>query len=407
MFSLSFLRAHGRLIAFAMVMVFCSGPGQTYFVSLFGDQFRAEFGLSHGAFGTLFSIGTLGGAVVLIWAGRLIDRLPLAVVAGGVLAMLAALCALIGFAWNAVALTIGFFGLRLVGQGLTVHTAMTTLARSFTATRGRAIGIASLGHTMGTALLPALVVAALTVMSWRQVWFVAAAALLLAMAGVLALLRGHAGRENARLAKEASAPAVVASVTDHTLREVLHDPGLWLRLPALLTPAFVFTGLVIHQDHIAQAKGWSDGLMAAGFSTFAVTSALSLIVAGPIVDRFTARRLVSVYLAPLALGCLCLALGKADWTVPLFFGLIGCGTGFAVVLNAAVWAELYGARHLGAIRAFGQAGMGFASGLAPALVGVLIDIETPIGAIAGGAVLFCLANSACSAFARAPVAAPA
>ncbi len=396
------IRTHGRLIAFGMLMVFCSGPGQTYFISLFGDEIRQAFGLSHGDFGSLFSVGTIAGAAVLLWAGRLIDRVPLFVMAGLVVAIMAALCALMGLLWSAAALGFAFFGLRLVGQGLTVHTAMTTMARSFAAARGKAISLASLGHTIGNAALPALVVAALAVMTWREVWFVAAAVLLATVPVVLWLLRGHAARTAVREAQVAAAPPVNTAAYDARLGEALRDPGLWMRLPALMAPAFVFTGLIFHQDHIAAVRGWPDTLMAAGFTTFAIVSAVSLLAAGPMVDRFSARRLVPVFLLPLTLASLCLAFGEAQLFVPVFFGLLGAGTGLAVVLNAAIWAELYGTRHLGAIRAFGQSGMGFASGLAPSLFGVLMDAGVSVTAIAVGSAVYCVAASLLAAFAQAP-----
>ena len=407
MLPFSFLRAHGRLIAFGAVMVLCSAVGQTYFVSLFADQFRADFGLTHGEFGSVFSAGTVAGAAVLIWAGRGIDRVPLPVVAGTVLAALAGLCLFVGLAWDAVALGLGFFGLRLFGQGLAVHTALTTMARAFSAQRGRAISLASLGHTVGNMALPALVVLALDGLSWRQVWFVAAGVLLAILPLTLWLLRGQriTGRDAHPGTGATPAGTSDAAPASYRLGDALRDPGLWLRLPALLAPAFIFTGLVIHQQHIAAAKGWSDALMAGGFSTFAITSAASLLLAGPVVDRLTAQRLVPVYLVWLGGGCLVLALGDAPIFVPLFFGLMGAGTGFAVVLNAAVWAELYGTVHLGAIRAFGQAAMGFASGLAPALIGLLLDIGVPVVALSAGAAAYCVLASALAALAGAPRAA--
>ena len=47
MLSLSFLRAHGRLIAFGVFMCFASSPGQTYFISLFGLALSGPVHQSH------------------------------------------------------------------------------------------------------------------------------------------------------------------------------------------------------------------------------------------------------------------------------------------------------------------------------------------------------------------------
>ena len=88
MLSLSFLRANARLLAFGVLMTFCSSMGQTFFISLFSGEIRTAFALSDGDFGSLYAVATLGSAAVLLWAGRLIDRLPLPVFAGSVLALL-------------------------------------------------------------------------------------------------------------------------------------------------------------------------------------------------------------------------------------------------------------------------------------------------------------------------------
>lgn len=161
MLPLSFLRDHGRLLGFGVLMTFCSSVGQTFFISLFSGEIRATFALSDGDFGSLYSLGTLASAAVLLWAGRLIDRLSLPLFAAGVLALLGSTCLLMGAAWDAAVLVLALFGLRLFGQGLASHSAVVAMGRYFEAQRGRALSIATLGHTLGEATLPAVVVAAL------------------------------------------------------------------------------------------------------------------------------------------------------------------------------------------------------------------------------------------------------
>jgi sugar phosphate permease len=399
MLSLSFLRAHGRLIAFGVFMCFASSPGQTFFISLSGGEIRAAFGLSHGEFGSIYSTGTLASAAILVWLGRLIDRVPLAAFSSAVLVALAVICLLMGIVEGAVALLLALFGLRLFGQGLASHAAITAMGRYFVAERGRAVGIASLGHTLGEAIFPALVVAALVVASWRSVWTGAGVALLVATPLVFVLLRGQRARDHALKARRTAAGAGAA---DRTLGAALRDPGLWLRMPALLAPSFIFTGIIFHQVHLAASKGWPLSLMAGSFTVYAVAAVASLIVAGRLVDKVSARRLVPVFLAPFALACLVLGVSDAPAAAPLALVLFGIGTGGAAVVMGAVWAELYGITHLGAIRAFAHSAMVFSSGLAPAVMGILVDGGYSMEAIALASVLFCLAASALSTLAARP-----
>jgi hypothetical protein len=127
---------------------------------------------------------------------------------------------------------------------------------------------------------------------------------------------------------------------DLSLSEALRDAGLYLRFPVLLAPSFISTGLIFHQVHIGTAKGWSLTLIASSLSVFAVGSLAMMIVAGPLVDRFSARRLVPVCLTPLALACLILALSHGTPGALALFGLLGVGSGLTAVMLGAIWAEL-------------------------------------------------------------------
>jgi sugar phosphate permease len=298
-----------------------------------------------------------------------------------------------GAVWNAAALVAALFGLRLFGQGLASHSAVVAMGRYFEAQRGRAVSVATLGHTLGEAALPAAVVAALALADWQLLWRGTGLALFALIPLALLLLKGQRARDTAfRLQRDAAAGAADRAA-DRTLGFALRDSGLWLRLPALLASPFIGTGLIFHQVHLAATKGWPLTLLAGAFAVFAASSLATLLLAGPLVDRLGARRLVPVFLAPLALGCLALAVSDAPMVATLFMGLLGVTTGGGAVLLGALWAELYGVTHLGAIRAFAQSAMVFATGLAPALMGLLIDRGVAMEAIAAGCALYCLLAS--------------
>lgn len=400
MLSLSFLRAHARLLAFGVLMTFCSSVGQTFFISLFSGEIRATFALTDGEFGSLYSAGTLASAAVLLGAGRLIDRMPLQVFAAGVLVLLAAVCLLMGLAGNAYLLVLALFGLRFFGQGLASHSAIVAMGRYFEAARGRAVSFATLGHTLGEAALPAVAVAALALAGWRQVWSGTAVVLLVLVPLVFVLLKGQSARDAAfRRQREADGrdgdPSRPPDRTpDRTLGAALRDTGLWLRLPALLASPFIGTGLIFHQVHLSESKGWPLSLMAGSFTAYAACSFAALLLTGVLVDRFGARRLVPLALGPLALGCLALASSGHPLVATLFMGLLGTTTGISAVLMGALWPELYGTAHLGAIRAFATSAMVFGTGLSPAIMGFFIDRAVTMEAIALASALFCLLASA-------------
>lgn len=381
----AFIREHWRLIAFGFFMCFCSSFGQTFFISWFGGEIRSSFTLSHGDFGSIYSVATLSSAAVLVWVGRTIDIVSLRSFSVAVVVGLAGACLLMATAWNAASLGVAIFGLRLFGQGLVSHASLTAMGRYFKAERGRVISLASLGYNFGEAVLPRVVVAALLVIDWHMIWIAAAVALFVSLPLIGSFLKEQGAHDRLFKARREES---LAGGLDYRLSEVLRDPGLWLRLPAIVAPAFVFTGLIFHQVHMAEIKDWSPSLVAWSFGLAAVMSVTSTIAAGPLIDWFSARRLMPFFLAPLIAACLVLYAVDGDVAAPLFFALLGINSGITLVLMGAVWPELYGVTHLGAIRSFGHAVMVFSSGLAPAVMGLLIDRGISFEQIALGCAVY-------------------
>jgi len=386
-FPLSTLRTHGRLLGFGFFMCLCSNFGQTYFIALFGGEVRAAFDLSHGGFGTVYSLATLTSAAILIWAGRFVDRVSMASYSTVVLLGLAGACFIFGFAASEAALVVALLFLRLFGQGLSNHAGITAMARYFDSFRGRAVSIANMGFPAGVAVFPTIVVLALATYSWREIWLANGVIVVLAVPVMLVLLSDHNARHAAHVASRAESGAMAR---DHTLGEALRGVRFWLRMPALLAPSFISTGLVFHQVHIADIKGWSMTLLSGSFSAYAALTVVAALLGGPLVDSIGARRLTRYFLVPLAAAALVIVFFDGAWLAPVFFGFLGASAGITAVILGALWAELYGISHLGAIRAFGQAAMVFSTGLSPVVFGVLIDQGIKIEAIAGTCAVYCV-----------------
>jgi MFS family permease len=100
---------------------------------------------------------------------------------------------------------------------------------------------------------------------------------------------------------------------------------------------------------------------------------LSALAAGWTIDRFGARRLLPAVLVPMGVGTLLLTYSTAAYVLPVFMALAGLAHGCASTVHGALWAELYGTGHVGAIRSVVAAGMVFASALSPGLIGILLD----------------------------------
>lgn len=399
---LRFVLEHRGFLGFGFVLCFCSSFGQTFFVSLFGADLRGAFELSHGGFGLVYSLATLGSAATLVWAGRQIDVLDLRVYATLVCAGLAGAAFLLASAGSAVVLGLALYGLRLSGQGLMTHTAVTSMARYFAERRGTAMSLARLGLPLGEVLLPVPIVAVVAAEGWRATWVGLGVGVLAVGAPlVLWLLRGHGERHRAHVARLTAgsddAPArdgaAAAPVVGWSRGHVLRDARFYLLQPGALAPACVCTGVFFHQAHVSELKGWPETLMAGSFAGFATGGVVGSLVAGVLVDRLAARRLLWLYLWPLAGAVGLLAASGAPLAAPLFMIGAGLSAGAGATIMSALWAEVYGTTHLGAIRSLATALAVLSSAASPVALGWLFDAGLALELVLGGCVAYVAAGA--------------
>lgn len=398
---LRFVAGNARLLGFGFLLCLASSIGQTFFVSLFSGELRADLGLTNADLGLAYSLGTLTSAGLLISAGRMIDTVDLRLFTLATLLLAAASCLLMAAlptlaAWSMPALpllTLGFFGLRFAGQGLMIHTAATTMLRYLGADRGKAVSIADLGLSSGEATFPLLGVAVIAAVGGTATWAVTAAMLLAVVAPFsLWLLHGQEARHRATLAG-LTATEAVGAIRQWSRPEVLRDPRFWLILPAMLAPGLVVTGLYFHQVTIAAAKGWSMAWIARCFIAYAVAHVAAAIAIGPIIDRFGTVPLLPFVLAPLIISVTILAAAGGDLAALAYLGVTGLTFGITTSVFNALWPELYGVAHLGAIRALSTALGVLGSALSPVLVGALLDHGVGVTAVALGSLALLIGST--------------
>lgn len=387
----NFYLTNARWLTAGLLCTLGSSFGQTYFISLFADQLMELHGLSFGTWGILYAAATITSAALLIVAGQLADSMRLRTLAILVLAGFALVCVGMALHDSIVMLFLVVLGLRFFGQGMISHVGMTATARWFQARRGRAIAITSLGYGIGEAVLPAIAVFAIALVGWRGAWLLTAATVLLVFGGAIWILFA---RDRTPQGGETSGPAPGALGRHWTRPEALRHWAYWALFPGILTPAFIGTVVFFHQAHVSDEKGWSLAEMAAGYPAYAFSAIGAVFIAGRIIDRFGALALLPLFLLPIGFGIVLLQASDEVWIWAVVLGAIGFGAGFSSALNGAVWAEIYGTRNIGAIRALAVSAMVFSTAIGPAVTGLLIDAGITLEGQSVVMMLWCVGLSA-------------
>ncbi|MBW2367635.1 MAG: MFS transporter [Deltaproteobacteria bacterium] len=368
-----FAAANRQFISFGFLAAFTSSFGQTYFIGIFGPALQSEFGLNHTTWGSIYLMGTLGSAAILSVTGKFIDHMPLRRYTLLVLGLLILACGSTAFVTGPVTLIGAIFLLRHAGQGLMSHIAVTTMARYFHAGRGKAIAIATLGYSAGEALLPFIAVLAIGLFSWR--WTYGGVALLLAMVMIATrfILPKDFGHRSPDHEDPSDHPQETEPQRSWTRSEVLRDLRIYLLLPGLLAPGIILTAMFFHHLSLAAAKGWSYTWITGSYIIYAGATIVTSLLIGQLIDRLGAVRLVPFMLVPLALAMLVVAIFNNPFAVWLYMVLLGLSVGIAHTSVSAMWAEVYGVAHLGAIKSLMAALSVFGTALGPVSMGSLMD----------------------------------
>ena len=366
---------------------FFSGLGQTFLIALFVPLIQKSTSLSHSRFGFYYGIATVTSALCLPYIGGLADRWQLQR-----LSVTAAIT--VGLGWlllgadsGLLTLCCGLFLVRLGGQALMSHIASTGTARYFAAERGRALALTNLGYPLSEALLPAITIAILGAWAWQTAaWLLAGAAIILFVPIIFASLQSTHPYLHPHRMEMPGDTATLA--TGATRSQVLRHGYFYLMIPLFLAPPFLCTGLFFYQAQIAKLSGWPIHQLAAGFSSFAAMRVLASFACGATIDRFGAWRVAAFGLLPFIGGLAVLMTVTQGFGAWLYLGLLGLSTGWQSTIAAAALTEIYGTKHLGAIRGLLSPLMVAATAAATPLFGWYFDAVPNLEPLLGAAMVY-------------------
>ena len=369
-----FILQNSRWLTAGALLTLISSFGQTYFISIFAGEIRTAFNLSHGDWGAIYGFGTFASAIVMIWSGGLTDVMRVRHLGPIVLAALAASCLFMALnPWVAL-LPVVIFCLRFTGQGMSTHIAVVAMSRWFVANRGKALSVASLGFSVGEACYPILVVSLLLFFSWQSVWVLAAGVAALAIPALLWLL----AEERSPQSSATEGQSLGMGGRHWRRNQALRHPLFWFMIPALLGQSAFNTAFFFLQVHFAEIKGWEHLQLVTMFPVYTLVSITAMILSGILLDKLDTARLIPYFQLPMIVAFLIFAFGQSLIAALIGFIFLGLSSGANATLPNAFWAEFYGTKHLGSIKAAAAAVMVLGSAIGPAVTGVLLDYDLPL-----------------------------
>ncbi|TMN22205.1 MFS transporter [Lentibacillus cibarius] len=366
--------------------IFFSGPGQTYSNAAFIDQYIEDFGWSRTEVSSLYSTATLIAGIMMMFVGRYIDRYGQRFMMVTVGTVFALACFWNSMVSNMFMLAIGFFFVRLLGQGTMSLIPNTLTAQWFVKKRGRAFSFMTLGSFASATLFPVINTWIIDTWDWQMAWRFWGVALLVvfvpfALFGVrnrpeeIGLepdgLRSESDDETNELIASTALPE---SDEDFTLKEAMRTWAFWGILISVGIPAMINTGITFHIISIFDTNGLSPAIAAMVLSLMAFAGIPVSFVSGFITERIpTNYLLASVFVIEIIFLLMLLVTESA--LMAILFGIVwGAANGLERIGMNIIWPDYFGRKYVGSINGVGMTMVVIGSSLGPLPFGAGFDL---------------------------------
>ena len=351
----SLIRNQFGLLAIGFIALFTGNLGQSFFIGLFQSDIANSLNLSAGEFGAVYAALTMISGFLVLHYGQKLDwiaprRYALLVLT----ALLTGVILLTTSPWLIPAV-IGLGLVRLCGQGLMTHFGSTLAGREFTVNRGRALGLVSLGMPLGEIIL-APVIALL-------IWWAVAAIIFLIWIVLLFM------------APWPEAPEIKRDSSGNQIKgpNPLLEKRFWLIIPLTMALPVTLTGIFIFQAQMTLDLNATTTTYALGLTAMGVARFPGALLGGRWIDELGVSLLARIYLMPFALAIILAVIVGGNAGVLILMIGAGISLGMSSPVVDSLLVVLWGREHLGRVRSVKSALMVFSTGLAPAVLGFLID----------------------------------
>ncbi len=353
-----------RVIVFAVGVTTISGIGQIAGISVFIDSLIRDLHISRPEISTIFSIASLAGAMTLPVTGRLIDQHGVRRMALAIAAAFGTVVLLLSQVQGLVWLALGFWGIRLLGQGALNLTGKIAIALRFHAAPGRAVGLSGALGALCMSTLAIVLSAGIEAVGWRMVWVICGIAIWACVVPLTMWALKPAGdRELSATAMRASASGVAQWSRGYAIRTAV----FWVITFTIASNSLIVTGLMFHQISILGEAGLSPTRAAANYIPQTMASAITMLIVGSMADRMPRQLLLILPMTSLTLAMVVISY-LDDGLITIVYGmLLGSAGATAYTAEGVLMPRYFGVRSIASIR-----GLVFTFNVAGAAIGPVV-----------------------------------
>lgn len=340
-----------RMVVIATLAMGLTAPGQTASISVFIDPMIAELGVGRTAVSAAYMVGTLAGAFALPWVGRAVDRFGVRPVMSIVVTAFSLAMVGLAFAANLLGLTLGFIGIRMLGQGALGLCAATLASRWYARRRGRVLSLQIAVGGGIIALSPVPLERIIAAYDWRVAMLTEAAVVALVL---LPLAVFGVRNRPADLGQFVDGDPANGRGRDAewglTRGRTMRQPFFWVLVGVFATAGFFNAAVGFHLIALLGEQGLSATEAAANFLPQAIAGTAATLLVGTVLDRANPRLVIAASMVTFAAAFAWGTMAAPGWSAIGFGVLFGaCGNALRAIENG-ITPRLFGTAHIGAIR---------------------------------------------------------
>lgn len=318
--------------------------------SFFAVAWMEAFGTSRGETLLILSVAQLVTGFMYPFTGRAMDRSSLRWIgAAGILCLSAGLfvSSLTTALWQLMAI----YALLMAGANALAGAlySQTVAARWFRGRRGLALGLSSIGSSIGALVFPLLVSTLLGIMDWRQTMQVLALVIPLLAVPLMLLVIADSPEQKGIAPDPELVEPNPGGEPSWTTSMILRERYFWAMLvalvPIVVTPVALTGNLAPYAQDLGISPQAAGGLM----SIWALCNIFGKVSFGYLADRIEQRLLYLLALLPSVMALMLLLLAPSYLTLLLAMIALGIGSGGYLPLIGMMISRHFGVLAYGSV----------------------------------------------------------